>query len=171
MSHDLHRPVWNTRLGNLTAKNLLAMLIEEVNDDGFGFPGLEQIVRKTEISRITVLRMLRVFDAMGLSRRFRAQVHVRGEQVWRDCIQVDVSKLGTDLTTEFARCYADAQGKQAVQISPGRWRLTPDESISEIDELAEPAISEIGGEVSEVEPAISEIGGEISEIKTPHPQI
>lgn len=144
MSNQLYRPAYATRLGNLTAKSVLVLLCDQANDDGLGWPSVASIVKGTEILRRTVLRILEVFATMELIELKEVEVNDRFGRRTVQAIQIDLVKLGGDLTEQFAKAYAAAQGKVAVPGKAGRWRLrdaeyvseTQDESVSETQDVS-----------------------------------
>jgi hypothetical protein len=161
MSNHLYRPAYATRLGNLTAKSVLVLLCDQANDDGLGWPSVASIVRGTEISRRTVLRILEVFASMNLIEQKRMEVSDRFGRRTVDAIQVDVSRLGSDLTVDFVHAYAAAQGKIAVAGRAGRMCLRDAAGL----------LSETRAEVSETCADVSETAVCVLETEPPDPLI
>ncbi len=162
MSSHLYTPAYATRLGNLTAKSVLVRICDQANDtDGLGYPSVARIAKDTEINPRTVARMVKVFAAMGLVKLFPMEINDRYGRREVDAIQVDLARLGTDMTEAFARCYAEAQGKVAEPAGNGGWYLRDRKG----------AVSETGEVISETESLVSETEKVISETKPPHPLI
>lgn len=160
MSGHLYTPAYATRLGNLTAKSVLVRICDQANDsDGICWPSFATIARDTEISRRTVLRMVEVFAAMGLLEVKKMTIKDRYGERTVQGIVLNLSKLGMDLTEEFARCYADAQSKTAVLTASGRWCLRD----------AERDVSETQSDVSETRGSVSETQNSVSETHPPDP--
>jgi len=161
VSSHLYRPAYQTRLGNLTAKSVLVRICDQANDtDGLGWPSEKTIAVDTETHPRTVARMLQVFDAMGLVKQLGpTEVNDRLGRRVVDMMQVDLGLLGKDLTKEFAEAFAAAQGKDAVPVGNGRFRLR--------DRRAN--VSETEQRVSETETDVSETKSSVSETKPPHP--
>ena len=124
-----------------------------------GWPSIASIVRATEISRRTVLRLVEVFVSMGLMECRRAEVEDRFGRRTVDAIFLNVALLGQDLTEQFAAEYAKAQGKEAVPSINGRWRLRD----------AEQLVSETDADVSETRESVSETRQRVSETLPPDP--
>jgi hypothetical protein len=105
VAHQVVTPAYRTKLGNLPAKSILALLANDVNADGFGYPSIERMVRNTEVSRRTVFNVIRVFVKIGLIAKID-----RGP---RRCFgtQLALDKLGTDLRKEFKAAYTEVQKK------------------------------------------------------------
>lgn len=105
MAIEIETRAWKTRLGNSTAKNVLARLANHVNADGVGWPSLGHIADCTEVNIRTVMRIVQVFRVMGLLTKIdRGR---RAVPAWR----VNLGMLNRDLSREFAEAYALAQGK------------------------------------------------------------
>jgi hypothetical protein len=111
VSHDVTPAAYRTRLGNSTAKSVLALLADEANSDGYGWPGVERIAAHTEVELRTVRRVVQVFGQIGLITKVsRGKKHSFG-------IQLNMDILGTDLHIEFGRAYCEAQGKRCDKCS------------------------------------------------------
>jgi len=107
MSHDITPRAYETKLGNLTAKSVLALIADQANVDGFGWPSMKYIADRTEVKLRTVLRMVEVFVDIGLVSRSQA---MRYDKVL-PALQINLEKLGTDLREVFEQAYARAQAK------------------------------------------------------------
>jgi DNA-binding Lrp family transcriptional regulator len=108
MANELQVLAWRTKLGNSTAKNVLAFVCDSANgSDGCCFPSDGYIAQMTEISERTVARMIEVFEEIGLIKRFKIK---RNGKTIR-ALEVAIPRLGTDLHAEFEEAYARAQGK------------------------------------------------------------
>jgi hypothetical protein len=138
MSSTNYRSAYLTKLGNLTAKNLLVKLVDEGGADGLGWTSLKLIAEHTEISYRTLRRMMQVFEAMGLVKRCRV-VNPFGREV--DAYQLTMEMLGMDLRKQFREAHAAAQRKEPVSE-------TGEEVVSETGEV----VSETGEAVSETAP-------------------
>jgi hypothetical protein len=90
------RPAYRTRLGNLTAKSVLVLIADQVNAEGFGWPSVDFIVKGTEINKRTVLRVIQIFAEINLLAKID-----RGRKLTPG-IQLNVERLGLDLSAEFA---------------------------------------------------------------------
>jgi hypothetical protein len=115
MSLELKPDAYKTKLGNPTAKNVLALIADQVNNEGLGWPSMEYIADRTEVNLRTVLRMVQVFAAIGLLTKTRMLRY--GKEI--PALQVNMALLGTDLREQFAAAYETAQKKK---------RCTGDES-------------------------------------------
>lgn len=100
MSHAIITDAYRTRLGNLTAKCVLAFLADQANAEGYGYPSVPFIVRQLEMSERTVWRVIEVFVTVGLVTLVDDGVHKRRG------IQINLDKLGTDLKADYAREFA-----------------------------------------------------------------
>jgi hypothetical protein len=113
MSHDVTPRAYQTRLGNISAKGVLALLADTANDDGYGWPSVERIAQKTEIRARTVMRILQVFGKIGLiSKVDRGRGKTKG-------LQLNLEMLGADLSAEFDRAYRKAQRKCRSDTADG----------------------------------------------------
>jgi hypothetical protein len=99
--------VYKTKLGNHTAKNLLAFLAEAANADGNCWPSLQRIANHTEIGTRTIQRMFQVFSEIGLVTKVRCGPHNSPG------FQLNLQKVGTDLRKDFGVAYAAAQSHAA----------------------------------------------------------
>lgn len=119
MSSENYAPAWRTKLGNLTAKSVLVHLADEADaTDGVAFSRLERIAELTEVKKRTVLRILSVFEAIGLLQRTEAMLHGK----MRPALQLNLAMLGGDLRAEFAAAYQGAMGKEAPPARNDRQR-------------------------------------------------
>jgi len=107
MSWENLKDAYRTRLGNPTAKEVLALVVDEANAEGLAFVGLDRIVYLTEVKKRTVLRVLQVFELIGLVNQTEALL--KGEL--RSAFQVDLGKLNSDLREAYAVAYTGVQGK------------------------------------------------------------
>lgn len=163
MSQDLHRPAYMTRLGNVPAKSILALIADQVNVEGLGWPSVDYIVRMTETERRTVLRVLEVFAAIDL---------VRPAEVMRGtkrvaALQINLAKLGTDLTEEYLGEYARTQGKMLERAPNGKLRMKARGRC--VSETQAESVSETGVHVSETRASVSETRECVSETFPPDP--
>jgi Helix-turn-helix domain len=107
MSYQIQNAAYLTRLGNLPAKFVLQIICDHAGPDGFGWPSIERIAFRTEIKRRTVQRVFQVFAAIGL-----IELRDRGPGTVTPGIQVNLERLGSDLTEEYAFHWRAAQGKR-----------------------------------------------------------
>lgn len=98
---------YRTRLGNLTAKSVLALIVDEANAEGLGFSGIDRIVTLTEVKLRTVQRVVQVLTEIDLVSRTEAEL--KGKV--RPAFQVNLARLGLDLRAEFAAALAKASRK------------------------------------------------------------
>lgn len=110
MSNDVTPEAYKTRLGNLPAKSVLALLADVSSDDGYGWPTVERIAWKTEIQKRTVMRVIQVFVEIGLVTKVDRGRNEQGKRK-NFGIQLAMEKLGTDLRAEFAEAYRAVQRK------------------------------------------------------------
>lgn len=158
MSHEIVPKAYKTRLGNLAAKSVFALIADQVNAEGFGWPSIDFIAKGTEVNERTVRRMIQVFAEMKLlSRVDRGRKCTPG-------IQLNMDLLGLDLRKEFADYFLNAQGKTSGSGSGLRDREGGLRDRSEV-------VSETGQVVSETGEAVSETEKAVSETKPPHPHI
>jgi len=129
MSFEVKPDAYKTKLGNPTAKNVLALIADQVNVDGLGWPSVEYIADRTEVNLRTVLRMIQVFTEIRLIKKTRTERF--GKTV--PALQVNLARLGTDLRAEFATAYAKAQSKGG-DGAPGECRRDTVESVAETAE-------------------------------------
>jgi hypothetical protein len=101
------KDAYRTRLGNLTAKSVLVLIVDEANAEGLAFVGLDRVASLTEINKRTTLRIVQVFGEIDLVNRTEASL--RGRVL--PAFQVNLAKLGLDLAADFSRAYVDAQRK------------------------------------------------------------
>jgi hypothetical protein len=149
VSSENYSPAYKTRLGNLAAKSVLVLLVDQANVDGLGWPSIDYIADRTEIKKRTVLRILQVFAAMGLI--VRLPVVRFGKKI--PGYQLDMTKLGMDLADAFSRSYAEAQ-KKKPDAAGKKCRRDIGESVSETRE----SVSETHESVSETLPPDPHIG-------------
>lgn len=157
MSHEITPPAYRTRLGNPTAKSILALIADQVNVEGYGYPSVHYIAEKTEINLRTVLRVIQVFVEIGLL----AKVD-RGP---KKCfgIQLEVSKLGQDLREEFGAAYVRAQRKdkavpQLAVVCAGDVAETPESDVAATGE----SVAATGKSVAATVPPNPHIGVPVS---------
>jgi DNA-binding transcriptional regulator YhcF (GntR family) len=152
-------------LGNLTAKSVLALIADVVNDDGYGWPSVAKIAVKTEVHVRTVMRVLQVFVDIGLIAKVDRG---KGKNFG---IQVAMDKLGMDLREDFAAAYTAAQRKattdtKTVETSKSKCRRDSDSSVAETSEyVAETlfSVAETLFSVAETLPPDPHSGGTVSE--------
>src|SRR3569833_2006258 len=61
MSFENLRTAYRTRLGNLTAKSVLVLIVDEASPQGLAFVSVNNVARLTEICKRATLRILQVF--------------------------------------------------------------------------------------------------------------
>ena len=153
---DLIKPAYQTRLGNPTAKNVLVLLTHEVNSRGYGWPSVEYIANYTEVSTRTVLRIIQVFAAIGLLAKVKSP---------HDgfAVQIDLHKLGQNLTGDFQRAYAVAQGKP-VEVDSGECR-SDSGVVATVESVAETQndVAETQNSVAETVPPHPHKGGPVTD--------
>ena len=76
MAAENYGPAWSTRINNSPAKQLLVLLANECGVSGNGTPRFELLVARSELSPRTVRRLLQVFEAIGLIRRYEGINHL-----------------------------------------------------------------------------------------------
>lgn len=150
MSHEWTKPAWDTLLGSPIAKEVLVLLVDQMNGEGFGWPSIDFIVRKTEQNKRTVRRVLQVFIEIELVMKVD-----RGPKHKTPGIQLNLALLGMDLRDDYAKHFRAAQGR-----SSGSGLRDTEEKVSET--LF--AVSETGQKVSETPQTVSETA-------PPHPHI
>lgn len=107
MSWENLKDAYRTRLGNLTAKSVLVLIVDEANAEGMAFAGLDRVSALTEVNKRTTLRIIQVFGEIDLVNRTEATL--KGRMV--PAFQVNLAKLGLDLSAPFREAYAVACGK------------------------------------------------------------
>jgi hypothetical protein len=105
MSTVITAKVYDTQLGNLTAKWVLFLIADQANVQGFGWPSIDFIMKITEINQRTVRRMIQIFEEIGLLTKTN-----RGPRATPG-LQLNLDRLGLDLRAEFAYHFQAAQGK------------------------------------------------------------
>jgi hypothetical protein len=100
------KDAYRTRLGNLTAKSVLVLIVDEANAEGLAFVGLDRVATLTEINKRTTLRMIQVFGAIDLVNRTEATL--KGKLM--PAFQVNLTRLGLDLAAEFGAAYQNVGG-------------------------------------------------------------
>jgi hypothetical protein len=103
------KDAYRTRLGNLTAKSVLVLIVDEANAEGLAFVGLDRVASLTEINKRTTLRIVQVFGEIDLVNRTEASLKGRVLPAF----QVNLAKLGLDLASEFEQAHRRAQRKVA----------------------------------------------------------
>lgn len=170
MSEHLYTPAYGTRLGNLTAKSVLVRLCSNADDNGETWVGNGRIAQDTEISTRTLERTIEIFEAMGLiERKWMLHTDRYGTRKKR-FIYINLAKLGTDLTVEFAEAFAAAQGKKK---GTGAQAVDEDDTLfgEGVSETGE-GVCETGGEgVSETVKGVSQTEKGVSQTVPPHPLI
>lgn len=145
MSWENLKDAYRTRLGNLTAKSVLVLIVDEANAEGLAFVGLDRVATLTEINKRTALRIVQVFGEIDLVTRTEAWL--KGKRM--PAFQVNLTKLGLDLCSAFAVAYAGAQRKKGC----GK------------------RLSDMGSTVSETRSSVSETAPSVAETFPPHPHI
>ncbi len=107
MSWENLKDAYRTRLGNLPAKSVLVLMVDEANAAGLAILSIDRVVALTEINRRTVLRIIQVFAEMDLAHR--AEGFIDGKS--RPAFQVNLAKLGMDLRESFSVAYRAASSK------------------------------------------------------------
>jgi hypothetical protein len=107
MSYKIQDAAYLTRLGNLPAKFVLQIICDHAGPDGFGWPSIERIAFRTQINRRTVQQVFQVFAAIGL-----IELRDRGPEYVTPGIQLNLERLGSDLTEEYQSHWRAAQGKR-----------------------------------------------------------
>lgn len=143
MSWENLKDAYRTRLGNLTAKSVLVLIVDEANAEGLAFVGLDRVASLTEINKRTTLRIIQVFGEIDLVSRTEALL----KDKIRPAFQVNVARLGMDLKEPFAAAYGSAQRK--------------------VD--SEKRRRDAGGDVSATLLSVSETRTGVAETLPPHP--
>lgn len=143
MSWENLKDAYRTRLGNLTAKSVLVLIVDEANAEGLAFVGLDRVATLTEINKRTTLRMIQVFGAIDLVNRTEATL--KGKLM--PAFQVNLARLGLNLAAEFNAAYRSSTGRFP-------------ECLRDAD-----------GSVSETCRGVSETRRGVSETLPPHPLI
>jgi hypothetical protein len=94
MSWENLKDAYRTRLGNLTAKSVLVLIVDEANAEGLAFVGLDRVATLTEINKRTTLRMIQIFGVIDLVNRTEASL--KGKVL--PAFQVNLTRLGLDLS-------------------------------------------------------------------------
>jgi len=110
MSAEIMSSAYKTKLGNSAAKSIVALLANQVNADGYGWPTIRLLHERLEVSARTVQRHIQVFEEIGLLGRKERRHPLTGERL-NDAFQFSLEKLGTDLSMEFAVAFSKAQAK------------------------------------------------------------
>lgn len=71
MSFQYIRAAFQTPVGNSARKLVLVALAERADNSGRCYPGIADIVRRTELGDKTVRRHLEALEAQGLTKRSR----------------------------------------------------------------------------------------------------
>jgi hypothetical protein len=163
MSTNLSRDVNRTVLGNVAAKSIFIFLGDEANAEGYGWPGLRYIASCTEVSLRTVMRVMQVFEEIGLIEKVD-RGRKNGKKVQYGT-QIALEKLGSDLSEEFRRAFVRVQG--ASSGTSRRSQLTIHEAdasdlgVGSLDFAqclrdGDPGVSETQKSVSETQKSVSE---------------
>jgi hypothetical protein len=158
MSFEVKPDAYKTKLGNPTAKNVLALIADQVNADGLGWPSMEYIADRTEVNLRTVLRMVQVFAAIGLLTKTRATRF--GKSI--PALQMNMEMLGTDLRDRFAAAYEIAQKKKRCAGEVGQ--CAPAECRSDSEETA---VADVAETVPDVAATLKSVAATVP----PHPHI
>lgn len=165
MSTELRRDVNRTVLGNVAAKSVFLLLGDEVNAEGYGWPGLRYIASCTEVSLRTVMRVMQVFEGIGLIAKVdRGRKNGKKLQYGT---QIVLEKLGSDLSVEFEKAYARAQGKKRLPISS---QLTIHEADESGPGFAQ-CLSDTVPDVAETQKSVAETEKSVSATFPPDPLI
>jgi hypothetical protein len=150
VSHEWIKPAYETRLGNPIAKGVLALIADQMNGEGYGWPSIDFIVRLTEQNKRTVLRVIQVFIEIGLIIKIdRGPRRTPG-------IQLNTELLGANLVERYAEQFRLAQGKTSG-------------SGKRLRDIEENNVSETHENVSETHENVSETHENVSETFPPHP--
>lgn len=133
MSNAVVTPAYKTRLGNPTAKAVLALLADKANDDGFAFPSTRHIAGQTELSERQVQRIIQVFGKMGLVAKYRAQ-----NQQYDHYFIINLSMLGRDLSDLFTVHFDEAQGKTVSQTGVSQTGATVSQTENSVSQTEPP---------------------------------
>lgn len=147
MSNDVTSPAWMTKLGNSTAKSVLALLGDYANAEGLGFPSIPTICDRTELSLRQVLRIMQVFQEIGLLNKFKV---LRPSGKFVQAFQLNMSMLKSDLREPFRVAFERAQGKKSV---------------------SETLVEKENASVSETQESVCETSKSVCETLPPHPLI
>jgi hypothetical protein len=144
------KPAYSTRLANPTAKAILALIADQVNGEGYGWPSVDFIVNNTELNKRTVLRVIQVFIEIELLIKIdRGPRRTPG-------IQLNTALLGANLRARFAEQFRLAQGKTSG-------------SGKRLRDIEENSVSETHENVSETHENVSETHENVSETFPPDP--
>lgn len=157
MSFNWIKPAYETRLGNSTAKCILALIADQANADGYGYPSLDFITYNTEVSMRTVRRVMQVFIELDLLAKVdRGRRHCPG-------LQLNTALLGADLKAEYWRHLRAAEGRRLSEYE------LRDDLFADVSETAH-SVSETGNsDVSKTAAEVSRTGKVVSETTPPHP--
>lgn len=150
MSWENLKDAYRTRLGNLTAKSVLVLIVDEANAEGLAFVGLDRVATLTEIDKRTTMRIVEVFGVIDLVNRTEASL--KGKVL--PAFQVNLARLGLDLSAPFVRAYRMAQKK-----CPGCGRSAQFCTC----------LRDTRAGVSETRRSVSETSSSVSETFPPHP--
>jgi DNA-binding transcriptional ArsR family regulator len=95
VSASVYGLVFRAIIGNPTLKLVLLALADNANDNGYCYPGIDHLVRKSELSKRQVLRHLDRLEEMGLMRRQSGVGRGNNSEFWLDLdlIQEKVSPM------------------------------------------------------------------------------
>jgi hypothetical protein len=147
------RPAYKTRLGNLTAKSVLVLLADQVNAEGFGWPSIDFIVKGTEINKRTVLRVIQIFGEINLL----TKVH-RGPKRTLG-IQLNLERLGSDLSSEYSERLHVAEGEAAGYERPA----------TSVPQTCGKCLTDTPVDVSQTPESVSQTPESVSQTFPPHP--
>lgn len=150
MSNEVTVPAYKTKLGNSTAKGILILLADHSNSNGFSFPSIDTIADRAELSKRQVLRVIQVFQEIGLVERKK----IKGQN-YKHSFQINLSLLETDLKAKFKAAFQSAQKKSVSETSV---RNSP-KSVS----ATQKDVSETQKSVSETLPPDPLIGRTVNE--------
>lgn len=175
MSTNLSRDVNRTVLGNVAAKSVFIFLGDEANAEGYGWPGLRYIASCTEVNLRTVMRVMQVFEEIGLIEKVD-RGRRNGKKVQYGT-QISLEKLGSDLSEEFRQAFVRVQG---LTSGTGKKKLrgsqltiheanASDFGVGSLD-FAQ-CLRDGDLDVSETEKSVSETQKNVSETFPPDPLI
>lgn len=109
MSWEHLKDAYRTRLDNIPAKAVLAVIVGEAtiaSADGMAaLLSAERIATMSEVKERTVRRVVQCFSVLGLARR--VEIEFRGRLC--DAVEVNLNLLGADLREDFRRAYGAAR--------------------------------------------------------------
>jgi DNA-binding transcriptional regulator YhcF (GntR family) len=134
VSDKITSGAYETKLGNPVAKSILALVANQVNAVGYGWPSIRLLHERLEVSARTVQRHIQVFEVIGMLEREERRDPLTGKRL-NDAFQLSLEKLGTDLSKEFAAAFSKVQAKVSpatlmgvsrnadAEVKAARWLL------------------------------------------------